>query len=124
MVLNAEDGLYQETEDFRLKKNCVLLSGYAKLPLNTTAEAIYKTIVIAAEVDMTQHCIVKVECSLVTSLARDFVAQLMEGYDLTQGIEPLVKQFEEKYWGSARKAIIVALRMMYTRYKEIPGKTT
>ncbi len=94
----------------------ILLSGYAKLPSNTTAEELYKNLVIVVEVNPKTGIIDRVECSLATRLAREFVSSLMVDYNLEKGINPLIKLFEEKYVGSARKAIITALKVLNERY--------
>lgn len=106
---NILDVHHEKTED-------ILLSGYAKLPSNTTAEELYKNLVIVVEVNPKTGIIGQVECSLATHLAREFVSNLMVDYNLEKGINPLIKIFEEKYVGSARKAIITALKVMYERY--------
>lgn len=97
----------------------ILLSSYAKLPANITAESIYKHLVIVAEVDMETGCIIKSECSLVTQLAREYVANIMEGYCLEDGIDPLINKIEDCYYGGAYKAIVTALRGFYAKYKDL-----
>ena len=63
----------------------MLISAYARLPANTTAEEVYKVLALAVLVDLDTGIITEADCSMVTELARRHVARLMTGYDLNQG---------------------------------------
>ena len=59
------------------------------------------------------------EVSLITDLTKNFIASLMRGYDLNQGPELLISRFEACYFGSAKKAIETAIRMIFTKFEDI-----
>ena len=99
-------------------RNTVLLSGYAKLPSNITAEAVYNTLVIAVLFDRRTGIIIEAEASVVTELSKRFIAELLIGYDLNSGPEPLIAAFEEYYLGNAKKALETALRSIFTKYQD------
>ena len=71
-----------------------LFSGYARMPSNTTAQRIYEELALVAVIDMDTGVIHKVECTMVTGLAKEFVSNLIIGYDMRQGIDPLVARME------------------------------
>ncbi|MBR5381446.1 MAG: DUF3870 domain-containing protein [Oscillospiraceae bacterium] len=102
------------------------MSGYAKLPNNTTAETIYQFLAVAILFDNRSGIIIKAEASMVTSIAREFIAQLLVGYNLNDGPDALMETFEEYYHGNAKKALETAMRMIFSRYQEYmaehPGK--
>ena len=62
-------------------RNTVLLSGYAKLPTNTTAENVYQMLAVAVLFDKRSGIIVEAEASMVTSIARSFISRLLVGSD-------------------------------------------
>ena len=99
-------------------KNVVLISGYAKLPSNITAEVVYDTLVIVALFDRRSGIIIEAEASMVTDLSKRFVSELMEGYNLNDGPDALIAEFEELYLGNAKKALETAIRMIFARYQE------
>ena len=99
-------------------KNTVLLSGYAKLPTNTTAETVYQYLAIAILFDKRSGIILEAEASMVTHIARKFIAQLLIGYNLNDGPDELMETFEEYYHGNAKRALETAMRMVFAKYQD------
>lgn len=104
--------------------NAVLLSGYAKLPTNITAEVIYNTLVVAVLVDKRSGVIIDAEVSMVTELSKRFVAELLRGYNLNDGPEGLIMLFEDSYLGNARKALETAVRSIFVKYQDYMASRT
>lgn len=98
------------------KDDTIFITGYAKLPSNITAEKLYKVIAVGVEIDPHTGIIVDCDCTLATVVARSFFRKLVLGYNLSNGIEGLTKIFEIRYHGSARKAIVTGLRIMYEKW--------
>jgi len=96
----------------------VLLSGYAKLPNNITAENVYTVMALAVLFDRRSGIILDAEASVVTQLAKKFIAELMVGYDLNAGPDDLIEVFENYYHGNAKKALETAMRMIFTKYQD------
>ena len=97
----------------------VLFSGYARLPSNTTAQKIYEELALVVVIDMSTGVVHNVECTMVTGLAKEFVSNLIIGYDMKQGIDPLVRLIEQKYQGHLKKALINAIKMVGNQYTEL-----
>lgn len=100
-----------------LDKDCVLFSGYAKLPEGITATELYKVIGVVLVVDMKTGIIKEADCTLVTELTRKYVCKYMLGYDLNEGPDGLQAILDRQYQGSAKKAIYTAIRIIYDKYK-------
>lgn len=98
------------------REETLLITGYARLPSTITAYRLYEVVGIAVEVRPSDGEIIDVDCSLATSVARRFVREIAIGYKLSDGIEGLVEKIERRYWGSARKAIIMAFRVIYEKF--------
>lgn len=97
----------------------VLFSGYARLPSNTTAQKFYEELAMVVVIDMNTGVIHNVECTMVTGLAKDFVRDLIVGYDMKQGVDELLKTLEYKYQGHLKKALASAMKMIGTQYAEL-----
>lgn len=95
----------------------VLFSGYAKLPVGITAAEMYKVIGVIVVVDMKSGVIVKADCTLATELARQYIAQCLEGYNLSNGPDDLQLILDRQYQGSAKKAVATAVRIIYDKYR-------
>jgi hypothetical protein len=98
--------------------NAILLSGYAKLPSNITAEAVFGVLAIAVLFDKRNGIIIDAEASMVTELSKRFVADLLKGYNLNDGPDALIAKFEECYLGNSKKALETAIRSIFSKYQE------
>jgi hypothetical protein len=98
--------------------NAILLSGYAKLPSNITAEAVYGFLAIAVVFDRRNGVILDAEASMVTELSKRFIHELLVGYNLNDGPEGLIEQFEEVYLGNSKKALETAIRSVFVKFQE------
>lgn len=94
----------------------IFITGYAKLPSSITAEKLYQVIAVGVEIDPVTGIIVDCDCTLATQVAKDFYKKLVLGYNLFEGIDGLVAKFDQRYHGSARKAIVTALKIMYEKW--------
>ena len=94
----------------------IFVTGYAKLPSSITAEKLYQVIAIGVEIDPQTGVIVETDCTLATEVGKNFYRKLVLGYNLFDGIDGLVERFEKRYHGSARKAIITGLKIMYEKW--------
>lgn len=99
------------------KHNTILFTGYAKLPSNITAGEMYNVIGVIVVIDMEREEIIEADCTLATELARRYASEAMLGYNLKNGIEPLLRRIDQIYQGSAKRAIITALRVIYDKYR-------
>ena len=95
----------------------ILFSGYAKLPAGITATELYRVIGLVILVEMETEIILEADCTLATQVARRHVAETLVGQSLRNGPEPLVRLIDQVYQGSAKKAIITAIRICYDKYR-------
>lgn len=100
------------------ERNTILISGYAKLPANVTAETVYNVMAVVVCVDKRNGTIQSAEASVVTQLAKDFISELFVGYNMNDGPYELIAAFDEYYHGSAKKAIETATRMVFVKYQD------
>jgi hypothetical protein len=103
-------------------KGIVLISGYAKLPANITSEEVYKTLVVVVLVDMEFGTVVNAECSVVTDVAKNFIASMIIGYNLNDSPDNLISRFDDAYYGQTKKAIETSIKMIFSKYKEIKNQ--
>lgn len=104
---------------WRTKSSCVLAAGFAQLPKGTTLFEVQKTIACILIIDKDTEKIEDVSFSFVMSLTNEFVSSLVRGKSLKNGLEPIIKEIEERTNVAAQRAIIQALRSAYDRYCEM-----
>ena len=111
MVEKSSEGDYMD-------KNEIFITGYAKLPQGITATELYTVIAVGMLVDYDTGIINDIDCTLATDMAKQFVKRLVVGktiYDL----DTLETLFNEKYHGSAKKALLSAFRIINEKYINI-----
>lgn len=95
----------------------VFFSGYAKLPAGITASEMYSVVGVIIVVDMHTAKIVEADCTLATQVGRDFVKKLLVGHAMSNCLNPLLREIDCRYQGSAKKAIVTALKIIYDKYR-------
>lgn len=96
----------------------IFLSGYAKLPDNTTARKLYDHLVLVVTVQVPEGIILEADCTMATELGRRFVRELLVGYDLHRGPEPVVASLNQRYYGHLRKALQTCFKGICAQYGE------
>lgn len=99
-----------------IDENNVLFSGYAKLPDGTVSGEVYKVMGLVVLIDVRTGTITQADCTLSTRLAERFVLQLLIGRKIQEESMAIIEEINSVYQGSAKKAIITALRVIASKY--------
>jgi len=102
----------------KFNENEIFISGYAKLPSNITASKLYEVIALVVLVDKKTGKILEAECTLSTRLGRDFVNYILIGKNIND-VEKISKEMDEKYFGTAQKAVVTAFKNCKKKYDSI-----
>lgn len=95
----------------------IMIAGHAKLPKGMAARDIYETLTVTAEIDPTYGVIVEASCTLLTMHAQNFLNDLLKGYSLKEGLEPILETIQLGYHGKAKEALMAACKDMYHYYR-------
>ncbi|OKO95779.1 hypothetical protein BRO54_0769 [Geobacillus proteiniphilus] len=98
------------------------IAGHARLPAGMAAKSLYDTLTITAEIDKKYGVIVEASCTLATEHGRDYVARLLRGHSLRDGIDGLLAELDEGYLGKAHSALCAALKDLYKQYCKMEEK--
>ncbi|ABW17996.1 DUF3870 domain-containing protein [Alkaliphilus oremlandii] len=96
----------------------IFISGYAKLPMGTTAEELYKVIAVGILVDKNTGEILDADCTLVTSVAKNLVNKLLVGKNILR-FEEIEKAINERYFGTVKKSLISSIKKCHDKLKII-----
>lgn len=96
----------------------IICAGYARLPKSITADQAYGVLGVEIEVDPREGKVVDAVCTVVPSLGEKFILDLLVGYDLKEGIDPIVREIRRRYFNIAQKAVISAVDEAYRKYLE------
>ncbi|MEW9031180.1 MAG: DUF3870 domain-containing protein [Planifilum fimeticola] len=94
----------------------IMLAGHAKLPQGMAAKSVFETLTITAEIDRKYGVIVQASCTLATSHAQAFIGELLKGYSLLDGIDPILDAIREAYQGKAKQALVAAAKDLYGQF--------
>jgi len=94
----------------------IFVAGYARLPQGMAAKHMFESMTITAEIEPKYGVILAADCTLITDLGKNFIRELLRGYSLNDGIEPLIQQVQASYKGKATSALIAALKDLDHQY--------
>jgi hypothetical protein len=93
----------------------ILVTGYSKAPGKTSVADVYTVVGVCMEVRVSDGIILGAECTLATELSKTFVSDLLIGEEI-KNIARIEEKFKEQYQGSAKKALVTAMKICYDRY--------
>jgi hypothetical protein len=99
-------------------KDTVLVTGFAQVPKGTTLYEIYKTIGVVLVINHKTEVIEDAEFTLLADLTNYYLSELVKGYDLKEGITPLLEKVKRHCLLPSQGAIIQAIRSAWDRYQE------
>ncbi|MGC5325938.1 DUF3870 domain-containing protein [Brevibacillus sp. SYSU BS000544] len=101
--------------------NTIFIAGHARLPQGMAAQNVYDSLTITAEVDNKYGVIIEASCTLATQHGRDYVASLLKGFSLKDGIDMPTRLLQTHYRGRAANALIAALKDLHNQYEQQHG---
>lgn len=105
-----------------MQLNTVLVTAYAKAPQGSSMYEIYKYAGVILEIDYETNKIVNADFTFISDLTKDYFRRMIIGYNLSNGIEDLVKRIEKHYIAPSTNSVIVTLKAAYKRYMDRVGK--
>ncbi len=101
-----------------MERKEIFVTGYAKLPQGITAAELYSIIAVGMMIDRDTGLIADVDCTLATEMGKNFVKSLVIGKNLNE-VDAIDAEFNLNYYGSAKKALISAIRTCNEKYRQI-----
>jgi hypothetical protein len=96
----------------------ILVTGYAPAPQGSSMYEAYKTAGVVLEINPHTNTLIRAEFTFVTGLAKEYVSRLVSGYDLSNGIDPLIQRIQSHYFTPSTDAVTMAFRVAYQRYQQ------
>lgn len=98
------------------QRRTMMIAGHANLPQGMAAKSLFGTLAVVVEVDRKYGVIVSATCTLATEQAQDYMAAILVGSSLNDGIETLIEEIKDDYHGAAQNALIAALKDVHRTY--------
>ncbi len=100
-------------------KDTVYFSGSARLPSTIPSGGMYELINVGMMIDTKTGQIVDVSATLLSTGAKRFLDDLIIGHNLhEEGINALIDEINDRYFGDSQKAIIMAIKNAYEKYEK------
>ncbi|MBP2028450.1 hypothetical protein J2Z35_002253 [Acetoanaerobium pronyense] len=98
-------------------KTTVYFSSYAKLPGELPSAHYNRNLDIGLIINWETGRIEGLSCTLITQDTKDFLKSIIIGYNVSNGIEPLIDEIKNRFFGSSQKALCVILKSIYEKYE-------
>ncbi len=102
-------------------KNICYFVGNGNLPENTAAGQISRNIAVGLLVDMESSIILDACVTLRNSLAIEFIKAQLVGRRMDFDLQLILNDLD-RYQSSAQKAVMVAIKAAFSRYKDYKSK--
>lgn len=100
----------------------MFVAGHSRLPAGMAAKNVYETLTITVELERKYGVILEASCTLATEHGRDYIGRLLRGHSILHGVDDLVEEVKQNYYGKATNAIIAALADLHYQYQQIKLK--
>lgn len=98
-------------------ENTVYFVSYSKLPQETSATYVHKVVGVGFLINIKTGIIEDIMVTLISDLCQEFLAFLIIGHNIERdGIDEIVEKVEKRFFGYSQKAVIVAMKGVYSRY--------
>ncbi len=105
-------------EKVERKGKTYLFSGSTLLPKEFPNRDQLKRTIAMLEIDPEKEIIVRASIFCLVPHTSDFLSSIADGYDLKQGIKPLIEEIEERLYLPPMRAWTKAIEIAYQRYQE------
>jgi hypothetical protein len=96
----------------------VLVTGFAQGPRGTTVYETYKTIGVVLVINRKTSIIEDAQFTLITDLMDSYISSLIKGYNIKDGMEPLLTKVKKHCLIPSQGAVVQAIRSAIDRYNE------
>jgi hypothetical protein len=100
------------------QENTVLVSGFAQVPKGSPLYEKYKAITTILVINSETEIIEDAEFTFIADLTNYYLTSLVRGYDLKNGIHPLIDKIRKHALIPSQGAVIQAIKSSWDRYKE------
>lgn len=101
-----------------MNKDLLLVTGSAQVPKGITLYEEKKIVGVVFVINLKTEIIEQAEFTLTTNLSNEFLSNLVTGYNLKEGEDPLLNLIKRHCIIPSQGAIIQAIRSAYERYRE------
>jgi hypothetical protein len=107
------------TIDNKYNPDCnVYFISYSKLPSNISAAVYEGYLGVGFVINFHTDIIEDISCTLLTKVARNFLKSIIIGYNIKDGIEPLLERIRMRFFGHSQKSVCVIIKENFNLYKE------
>ncbi|MDK2887983.1 DUF3870 domain-containing protein [Desulfofundulus salinus] len=101
-----------------MEQGYFLVSGFAQTPKGTPVNEMYKHIGAILLIDRTTNCIIKSDFSVVSSLTKEVLQDLIQGFCVNEPFENLANKLKHHINIPSLGAILQAIKSAIDRYKD------
>jgi hypothetical protein len=94
----------------------IIVAGHAKLPQGMAASRLFEVLAVTVEFELKYGVIINSSSTLASTHTQEYIANILIGHSLLDGIEPLIEKVNAGYHGKAQQAIIAAIKDLYTQF--------
>lgn len=97
-------------------KNTIYVTGISKSNNMDPITKMYSSFFVGLILDKNTDIILDITCNAISDITNDFIKTILVGKNLVKDLNEIILEIDERFLGTAQKALIVALKDCFNKY--------
>ncbi|KAJ49865.1 hypothetical protein BD780_003977 [Clostridium tetanomorphum] len=97
-------------------KSTIYITGISRSNSTDPITIMYNSFFLGVIVDKKEGIIIDITCNTISNVTTDFIKSMLVGYNLLQDLGKMIDEIHNRFFGTAQKALIVALKDAHNKF--------
>ncbi|WP_097026630.1 DUF3870 domain-containing protein [Clostridium peptidivorans] len=98
------------------EKNTIYITGIAHSNSSDPITVKYNIFFLGVVINRDTSEIVDIACNAISQTTVEFIKCIIAGHNIVNDIQEIIKEIQERFFGTSQKALIVALKDVHNKY--------
>lgn len=100
----------------KYEKNTIYITGVSRANSTDPITIMYNGFFLGAIINKETGEIIDATSNAISSMTTDFIKSMIIGYNITKDLDEIINEVNSRFFGTAQKALIVALREVHNKF--------
>lgn len=98
------------------KKSTIYITGIAHANSTDPITVKYNIFFLGVIIDKNTSEVVDLACNAISNTTVEFIKSIIIGHNIVNDIKEIIKEIQERFFGTSQKALVVALKDAHNKY--------
>ncbi|GAA0728506.1 DUF3870 domain-containing protein [Clostridium malenominatum] len=100
----------------KYEKNTIYITGVSRANSTDPITVMYNGFFLGMIINKDTGEIIDVTSNAISSMTTDFIKSMLIGYSIVKELDEMINEINNRFFGTAQKALIVALREVHNKF--------